>query len=89
MCSKSAITFLKHVSPLRYCRTIAMELISLESAEEAQQLADYLRPGNIVVLLYKIVQAKLIITIRKVVFDIVSYLLKQFKWLTALEALID
>ena len=30
----------------RYCRTIAMELISLESAEEAQQLADYLRPGE-------------------------------------------
>ncbi|XP_046441807.1 uncharacterized protein LOC124192494 [Daphnia pulex] len=29
----------------QYCRTIAMELISLESAEEAQQLADYLRPG--------------------------------------------
>lgn len=31
----------------RYCRTIAMELVSLESAEEAQQLADFLRPGMV------------------------------------------
>lgn len=30
----------------QYCRTIAMELISLESAEEAQQFADYLRLGS-------------------------------------------
>lgn len=27
-------------------KAIAMELISLESAEEAQQFADYLRLGN-------------------------------------------
>jgi len=30
----------------QYCRTIAMELISLETAEEAQNISDYLRQGN-------------------------------------------
>lgn len=29
----------------QYCRTIAMELISLETAEEAQNVADYLSQG--------------------------------------------
>jgi len=30
----------------QYCRTIAMELISLETAEEAQNVADYLSQGT-------------------------------------------
>ena len=30
----------------QYCRTIAMELISLETAEEAQNIADYLSQGS-------------------------------------------
>lgn len=30
----------------QYCRTIAMELISLETAEEAQNIADYLSQGT-------------------------------------------